>query len=218
MPFGFNGFDGAKSGFNRLPSDQMKSAAPPDDRPVSGSARSSRAVPTSFSQPFTAASGFGGASPFEDITQLGNVNVIGSNFITPGSSGSWEPYDPMQAGARLREIRPFSVQERQSLEAQAIDLATGKEQTIAGLKALVQGHKDSSAITRESIKARVAVSREDLQTATVFSDSVVTMLGDAPEWAKIKAQLGQAYNESGHQQKLSVAGVTGELYSSLGAA
>ncbi len=218
MPFGFDGFNNARSGFNRLPSEPTKSAAPPDDRPVSGPAQSSRAVPTSFSQPFTAAAGFGGATPFEDISQLGNVNVVPSGFITPGSSGSWEAYDPMQAGASLREIRPFSVQERQSFEAQAVDLAIGKEQTLLGLKALVQGHKDSSAITRETIKARVAVSREDLQTATVLSDGVVDLLGDAPAWAKIKAQLGKAYGESGHQQKLSVAGVTGALYSSLGAA
>jgi hypothetical protein len=215
MPFGFDGFNRAMSGFNRLPSSEPTKSAAPSDQPQSFQpAEPARAVPISFSQPFNAS---GKASPFEDITQLGQTSIVHPSFITPSSSGNWEPYNPTNAGALLRDIRPLTPEERRYFEAQEVDLATGKENTVAGLKALVSAHADASQITRSTIEARVAVAKEDLKTGQTLASGVTSMLELAPGWAGIKAALGNSFDESAHKQKLSVAEATGQLYASLGA-
>lgn len=214
MAFGFDRFNQSMSGFSSLPSEPTKSAAPPSgQQEPSRPTESARAVPVSFSQPFNAS---GKGSPFEDITQLGQVSVVDPSFLTPSSSGNWVPYNPTNAGALLRDIRPLTPEERRYFEAQQVDLANGKENTVAGLKALVAAHADASEITRTTITSRVAVAREDLKTGKTLADGVTAMLDLAPGWAGVKAALGSSFDESAHQQKLSVAGVTGQLYASLG--
>ena len=214
MPFGFDRFDQTMDRMNERFPEPTKSAAPPPEQPEPPRpAETSRAVPVSFSQPFNAA---GGGSPFEDLNPLSQVSIVDPSFLTPSSSGNWQPYNPTNAGSLLRDIRPLTVEERRYYEAQAVDLETGREETVKGLKSLVAAHRDASEITRTTINARVDVAKEDLATGKVLATGVTTMMGLAPDWAKIKSQLGYSLDESAHKQKLSVAGVTGQLYASLG--
>lgn len=226
MAFNFPGTNQANSNMNKRWPEPTKSAAPPDEPAPSGrssptstlpppAARTgSQAVPVSFPQPYTAS---GGMTPFEDLGGLGQVNVVPSGFITPSSSGSWEVYDPMQGGALLRQIRPYSIEERRGLEAQAASLAVAAPNTVAALKALVDGRRDASIITKASVSARAQAAKIDLETGKAMATAATDMMELAPGWAELKAQMRQTLGESNHQQQISVAGVTGEIYQALGA-
>jgi hypothetical protein len=191
MPFNFSGFERHIDRFNEqwdniLPSEPTKSAAPPPDQP-----ESPRPAEPTRAVPVSFSQSF-------------------------NSSGSWQVYNPTNAGNIVREIRPLTQEERWQFEAMEIDLENAREATVAGLTALVKGHQHASTITREVIEARVKVAEEDLKTGQTLSNGVVSMMELAPGWAKAKAALGTALGESAHKQKLTVAQVTGQLYAALG--
>jgi hypothetical protein len=168
---------------------------------------------SSNSTPFTAN---GGGQIIDDLSGLGNVQIITQEHFTPESSGDWTPYRMANPRDLVGQLQPISLDQRRQLEAYAATAKNRLEETKAGVAALVELRGHEVGINKEILGARARVAQLDAQDISNRTNAVISMMKTAPGIAATKAELMYQHGEQRHQQRVKVLEAVPAILQAMG--